>query len=82
VFPLFLIQGLRDMGEQLGMEERAYLYWMCIHEPGLFNTLSSPLPVDLVEEVIGTDKADFFQGCELLWRQGALRDVLASRHTS
>src|SRR5882757_10177397 len=38
VLPLFLIQGLRDMGEQLGLEELSYIRWMSIHEPKLFKT--------------------------------------------
>jgi hypothetical protein len=82
VFPMFLIQGLRDMGEQLGMEERAFIYWVCIHEPDLFNTMSSALPINLIEQLTGIDKEDFFEGCKELWRQGALRDVLQGRAAS
>jgi hypothetical protein len=76
---MFLIQGLRDMGEQLGLEELAYIRWMCIHEPSLFKTTAGPLPVDLVKQMIGVDKPEFFYACELLWSQGTLRDFLQSR---
>jgi hypothetical protein len=72
VIPLFLVQALRDMGETLGFEESAYVRWMWTHEPHLFQTHGNPPPLNLVENVKGINKADFFEACELLHSQGGL----------
>ncbi len=82
VLPLFLIQGLRDMGETLGLEEASYIHWMIIHEPNLFQSKGNFLPVDLAEQMIGINKAEFFKACEVLWRQGKLRDFIQARSSS
>jgi hypothetical protein len=79
MLPLFLIQGLRDMGEALGFEETSYINWMHIHEPDLFQSKGSFLPINVVEQLIHISKPSFFKACEMLWEQGKLRDYLGSR---
>lgn len=79
VLPMFLIQALRDMGEKLGLEELSYIRWIRIHSPELFKPGGHVPPIDLVKQVIGINKAEFLQACELLWRQGQLHDNLGAR---
>jgi hypothetical protein len=79
VLPLFLIQALVDMGEPLGLEEVAFTYWLNIHEPQLFMSKEYRIPVDVLKQVEGIKKKQFLKACELLWRHGNLRNLLAPR---
>lgn len=79
ILPLFLIQGLADMGETLGLEERALIWWLTIHDPTLFISKGRMIPVNVVEQLRGVRKQQFFKACELLWAQEQLRDVLGPR---
>jgi hypothetical protein len=79
LLPLFLIQALRDMGESLGMEERAYTFWMSLNKPDLFRSNRSVFSAEAAEKLIGTEKKEFFDACQLLWDHGALREFLVQR---
>lgn len=70
--PMFLINALRTMGEDLGVEEWAYMRWLWVHEPDLFLSSAYPdtLPVDAIETVRSLEKNEFFKLFEDLWRQG------------
>jgi hypothetical protein len=79
LLPGFLIQALRDMEENLGLEELAYVYWMSLHKPNLFQSGHGTFPVDAVKELVGVNKEEFFGACKLLWSQGQLRNFLVPR---
>lgn len=79
ILPLFLVQALNDMGEELGLEEVSYIYWMKLYEPNAFELKVDIFPVDVTKKLLGVDKKDFFDACELLWGQGRMRNFLRPR---
>jgi hypothetical protein len=78
VLPMFLIQGLCDMGEDLGLEERSFIYWLKLFQPDFFVS-KEQIPVEVVEKLIGVDKKEFFDACQYLWGQGRLHNLLGPR---
>jgi hypothetical protein len=76
---LFLIQALRDMEEELGLEELAYTYWMKLFKPHVFQLKVDVLPANAIENLVGVEKKEFFDAWELLWGQGRLRNFLRPR---
>lgn len=79
ILPVFLIQGLCDMGEPLGLEEIAFANWQLLHEPTMFQSKGSHVPPEIAQNLSSVNKQQFLQACELLWRQGKLRNWLGPR---
>lgn len=79
LLPVFLIQALCDMEEKLGLEELAYAYWMKLFKPDVFQFKAEILPADAVKNLLEVDRKGFFDACELLWKQGRLRNFLQAR---
>lgn len=79
LLPIFLIQALSDMGECLGLEEVAYIYWMKLFQPDVFQLKADVIPVDAVKRLLGMDKKEFFDACELLSSRGLLKNFLLPR---
>jgi len=79
LLPMFLVQALSDMGEPLGPEELSYIYWTNIHEPTLFQSKTSHFPAEVIKQLVGTNKKEFLEACELLWSQGRLRNFIGQR---
>lgn len=77
--PVFLIQGLVDMGEDLALEERSYVYWMQLFEPHVFKSTGMLFPPDVAKNLVGVDKKEFLDACELLWADNLLRNILTPR---
>jgi hypothetical protein len=76
---IFVVQALADMGEEFGLEERAYIWWLLIHGPELFQSKAKFLPVEIVQNLKGINKKQFLQACEFLHSQGQLRNFLGPR---
>jgi hypothetical protein len=76
---MFVVQALADMGEKLDVEEVAFIWWQKVHEPRLFVSENYDIPVDLLKQLKGVNKSQFLKACELLWRQGKLRNILGPR---
>ena len=76
---MFLVQALADMGEEFGLEERAYIWWLLIRGPELFQSKAKFLPIEIVQNIKGIDKKQFLHACELLHSQGQLRNFLGPR---
>jgi hypothetical protein len=76
---MFLLQALADMGEEFGLEERAYIWWLLIRGPHVFQSKGKFLPAEIVQNLKGINKKQFLQACELLHGQGQLRNFLGPR---
>ena len=79
LLPMFLIQALCDMGEELDLPERAFVYWTRIHQPELFKSGVRVPPDEALKQLRGVDKKEFFKASELLWAQGILYKPLPPR---
>jgi hypothetical protein len=66
MFFLFSILGLETMGLKLGGEEKAFLLWLSIHNPGTMadgamQKFLQGFPVEVMEETRSIPKAEFFK---------------------
>ena len=56
------------MGEPEGLEEMALTRWLLAHEPELFlKQAFDRVPIDVLEQVKGIKKSEYFDGFELFW---------------
>jgi hypothetical protein len=63
-----LCAGLHRMGEPEGLEEMALTRWLLVHEPELFlKQAFDRVPVHVLEQVKGMNKAEYFNVFELAW---------------
>jgi hypothetical protein len=78
LLPIFLIQALVDMGEPLGFEEVAFIWWVKIRRPELFLS-KHHIPNDVLRQADGIEKMQFLKACELLWERGELHNLIRPR---
>jgi hypothetical protein len=60
--------GLEQIGHPRSLEELALEYWFVIHHPDWFVPVegSDRIPINVLEQLRGVDKQQFFNAVELL----------------
>jgi len=68
---MFSVMGLRRMGVAGGAEEFAFGHWLALHRPDWITEDGSydSIHADYFKNFGGLDKKEFFELCELAWRQ-------------
>jgi hypothetical protein len=68
ILVFIICAGLHRMGEPEGLEEMALTRWLLAHEPELFlKQAFDRVPIDVLEQVKGIKKSEYFDGFELFW---------------